>query len=95
MNRGLQEKMDVEMGDVIYGISADRSLKDKAELRESKFTTEGFEHIIIKVYSPQRANGIGDLMGLASGMSLDLPETTLMDCLGILTIRQRDLRLSS
>ena len=81
------------MGNVIYSISADMNLKEKAELWESGYkvmkkrrwnddvnkmnealSKEGLTSSIIEVYSPKRVNGIGELMGLAPGMSLDLTE---------------------
>lgn len=84
---------DIEMGNVIYSITADTKLRDKLELWEHKFkqqsqqswddevkkmnvalAKEGFEHSIVEIYSPKRVNGIGNLLGLAPGMSLDLTE---------------------
>ena len=84
---------DMDMGNVIYSITADPQLREKLDSWEHKFkqkskqfwddeikrmnlalSKEGFDHSIIEVYSAKRVNAMGDLFGLAPGMSFDLTE---------------------
>ena len=86
-NDGIEVEEDADMGQVVYAISADKSVKGKfGEVRVGKrgkwdddvrkmndaLAKEGFEHGIIEMYSPKRVNAMAELMGVIPGMSLDL-----------------------
>ena len=51
-----------------------RGLNDDVKHMNEALAKEGFEHSIIEMYSPKRVNGIGEMLGLIPGLSLDLIE---------------------
>ena len=78
---------DINMQAAIFSISADHELSYREYYKHDKQTLddgvkkmnaalakEGFEYSIIEAYSPKRVTGMGELMGLIPGMSLDLTE---------------------
>ena len=51
-----------------------KSWNDDAKKMNKALTEEGFSRSIIEAYSPKRVTGMGELMGLLPGMSLDLTQ---------------------
>ena len=49
-------------------------LNHDVERMNEALASEGFDHRLIEVYSPKRVNGIGEMLGLIPGLSLDLTE---------------------
>jgi hypothetical protein len=82
-----EEEDDINMQAAIFSISADhelsyreyhkpdrKTLHDGVKKMNAALAKEGFEYSIMEAYSPKRVTGMGELMGLIPGMSLDLTE---------------------